>query len=202
MEVDQSSASGTTDTTPVEQSSEKQDKVAYETYKKTVEAEKNAKAKVKSLADELESLKKQLDAKQESELKEKENYKALWENTNKTLEQTKKEKDDLIQSQLLAKRLNVFDEKVGRLKHQDFYRLIPVDKIQLDDSGNVIQESVDLVAKEVRERYGDDIFEKKQLGKLPASAGGNPSFERDLSKMGASDRDDIFKNALKNIIRR
>lgn len=180
--------------------SEAEKTLSYETYRKTVETEKRAREKARSAQEEARRYKDELEALKKAQMKEKEDYKALYEHTNQTLEQLKRERDQLEGQQLTAKRLNVFDEKIGKLKHNDFYKLLPIDEIMLDDDGNPIEESVKLVGEKIRAKYGDDIFLKKETGRLPTASGGLPELKKDFSNLSKMEKEAELKKALGNII--
>ena len=167
MEVSQADNSLTEDQKPTLDG----DEAAKVKLEKSVAQEKNLRERLKNTSTELETLRSQLAQEQEKKLKEQNEYKTLYETTKQTVEQLKKEKDMFVHQQLMAKRLNAFDNVVGKLKHEDFYKLLPIDKIIIEDDGTVNRDSIDMVAKEIKTRYGDDIFEKKAMGKLPSSGG-------------------------------
>ena len=75
-----------------------------------------------------------------------------------------------------GQKLNAFDKVLGsKLKHDSFYSHVELDKIIIDESGNIEADSVKLVADEFRKLYGDDLLETKQVGKLP---NGNPAQDK------------------------
>lgn len=169
---------------------------------KSVKQEKNLRERLKAQESELNTLKEQMRLESEKKMKEQNQYKELYEQERKTLEQLKKEKDDLIQAQLMAKRLNAFDNHIGKLKHQDFYKLLPIDEILIDDNGEIMKESVELVAKKVSERYGSDIFEKKQVGKLPAGTPAGVNLDKDYNKMSRNELKNEMNSALLSLHKR
>jgi hypothetical protein len=197
MEVSNGESSSTEIQTPTLDG----DEAAKVKLEKSVAQEKNLRERLKSTSSELETLRSQLANEQEKKLKEQNEYKTLYETTKQTVEQLKKEKDMFVHQQLMAKRLNAFDNVVGKLKHEDFYKLLPIDKIIIEDDGSINRDSIDLVAKEIKDRYGDDIFEKKQIGKLP-SGNGTPDFARNYNKASKDEIKTDLNNALRNIIRR
>ena len=201
MEVSQDPSGAQQDDSSLVDENQKKDTVDYSTYQKTLAQEKAAKEKARNAMSELEQLKAELAQQKEQKLKEQNEYKALYESTVQTVEQLKKEKDDFLNQKLTATRMNAFEKVAGKLKNDDYFRLLPIDEIIVEDDGNINMDSVELVARKTKERY-PDIFEAKPVGKLPSATGSMPSTEKDYSKVSRAEFSNDLALNLKNIIGR
>ena len=174
MKEEDTNASGAVDQNPVETSTENQqtdDKVAYSTYKKALSEKKNVQAKLNELSEKLKAFEEEKRQAEEKSLKENEQYKTLWEQEKAKRAEVESMHNSLNENLLVNKKLNAFDKVLGtRLSNEDFYSFVDTDKIIVDDSGAIEEDSVKLAVESFRERYGDSLLERKQVGRLPSGA--------------------------------
>ena len=173
-------------------------KVAYETYKKTVDQVHNQKREL----DELRSKIAEFNARQESQEKEKlesqqkfeELYKSEQEKASKILEEK-----SLVEKQF-QKHLkeNALKSELGKIKKDEYLQFADIDSITLDESGTINIDSVKDVANKFRENYSDLLISETNLppSDAPKGKSGKKLSYDDWLKLPAKDQ----KARLKDVI--
>lgn len=185
MDQDQS-ASGTPDVAvgDASQGKKAEDKVAYDTYKKTVAAEKAAKEKAKALEEQVNLLNSKLSeleqakrAQEESKMIEKGDYQKILELREKEIselrnkyEQTENEKT-MAQKRLVdSYKLQEFVNRIGGKLDSDYYYLVDLDSIAVNPETKEIDESsLHSVVSSFTKKHSRLIDPVHRIG-LPANA--------------------------------
>lgn len=140
-----------------------QDKVAYETYKRTIGELKTAQAKLK----ELEASTTQAN---ENKMKEQNEWKALAESKEKSLLETTSKLNELESTILDSIKLNAFQRHLGgKIKDDAYYQFVDTDKIAYNpETKRVDEESVKLVVADFVKKHSSLVEFK--AGKMPNEA--------------------------------
>lgn len=146
-------------------STKKDDTVSYESHKKLLDEKKN-------LAKRLEEFEKKAKDEKDAELKAKEQFKELYEATKKEAEELATKLKDNEREKNDYRKLNAFIKSVDGDVPQQYWGLIDLDKIALDDSGKVDEASVKKAVKDFEKSFPEVV--KKKTAKMPndAAAGG------------------------------
>jgi hypothetical protein len=156
----------------------KDDVVKYETYSRVIKDLKKAQSK----ADELERIIQEQTTKT---LKEKEDFKALYENTQAELKKKETELNDINQKIEVSRKYKAFcnylNEKHGaRLADDDYGQLVDLDKIVINpDTGEVDKLSLSNYADDFAKKRSHIIVKTNQAG-LPSESpkGGTNTISR------------------------
>jgi hypothetical protein len=148
-------------------------KVAYETYKKVLDEKK-------SMQKRLEDLDKKAKADAEAQLKEKEQYRELYEAKQKELEDLSGKLSAKEKETQDYRKMGAFLKSVAGEIPQQYWGLIDLDKIAVDDSGKIDDNSVKKCVKDFEKAY-PHVIERKSGNKMPNNAanggGGALSYE-------------------------
>ena len=120
------------------------DFVKYETYKKTLNQEKNLRAKLEQTSQQLEEFKRIEQEREEKALQEQGEYQKLLEIERKKREEMEQKATQYEQSIMQAHKLNAFKEKLpGRIANPAYYDFVDLEKIVINpDTGEIAEESV------------------------------------------------------------
>jgi hypothetical protein len=166
----------------------KQDYVKYENYVKSVNSEKNTKARLREKDAELNEYKARESAQKEHDLLAKDEHLKVIAGY--------KEQNELLNNQLAQKaaddvkvnKLHGFVHSLGNSKLDPKYLgLVPVDLIEVDDQGKPIPESLSKVVNNFKAEHPRLLIQQtKDLpGQSPTSGGGSMSVE-EWKKLGSS----------------
>lgn len=151
----------------------KDDKVSFESHQKLL----NEKKALQKKLDEHEKKNKET---VEKELKAKEQFKELAEAKEKELEETKtKLKEKEIESDNFTKISHFVKNATGEIPQQ-YWSLIPLDSIEIDEHGKVDEVSLKKAVKDFEKQY-PEVIKKATKGKMPngAANGGSNSISYD-----------------------
>ena len=162
-QADVESASGTegNDTT--------QDKVDYKTYQRTLEQKKKRDEELSEMKKKLEEFEAEKEAERQRVLKEKEDFKTLYEDAQKKAQEaeeklTSKEKEELA----FLKISKVLEKIPGRIANEDYYNFLKIEDVIIDPITNdVSPESVERVANEFIKNHSR-LIEHKKTPDLPS----------------------------------
>lgn len=167
---DAQASSGGAEETQEQQHSEQ--RVAYETYKKVLDEKK-------SFQKRLDEFERKAKEQVEAELKAKEQYRELYESKQKELEEiaTKlKVKEEETQN---YQKMGAFLKGIQGDVPQQYWGLIDLDKILVDESGKVDEGSVKKAVRDFEKSFPEVIKRQKTAMPNDAAAGGNGSLSYD-----------------------
>ena len=149
---------------------DRKDFVKYETYKKTLNQEKNLRAKLEQASQELEEFKRIEQEREEKTLQEQGEYQKLLEIERKKREEMEQKATQYEQSIMQAHKLNAFKEKLpGRIANPAYYDFVDLEKIVINpDTGEIAEESVQSAVDEFLSSHQRLIVTKS--GGLPNQA--------------------------------
>lgn len=169
------SASGTQDNGP---SGSDTEKVAYDTYAKTLAQEKKAKERLREMEERLKAFEDAEKAREMAEAEKKGEYQKIIESLRKENEAVKNEKEQYQKGLVDSMKLQALVDTIGgKFRHRDYMSFVDTDKIALDpDSGTIDELSLKEYAQEFVSTHKHLIdFGAK---KLPNDA---PSHSRSLT---------------------
>jgi len=171
---------------PTEQS---QDKVSYDTYRKVL----NEAKKTKELLKQLESEKQQLS---ENKLKEQNEYKTLWEQTQSRLAETEKVLSEKEQTVIKTTKYQAFERYLGgRLRDQSYDVFVPYDNIVFDpETQKINDDSVKMAVSDFVKKHGHLV--EFQSNKLPSDAA-NSFAQSGVKTPDRMSKEEIEKELLK-----
>lgn len=160
--IDAQQASGNAD--------KSQDKVAYESFRKSVEAEKKARERANELEKRLKEIEARDQQANENKLKEQNEWKALAEAKEKALLETTAKLTELETTILDSVKLNAFNKHLGgRIKDDAYYQFVDTNQIAYNpDTKMVDEESVKSVVAEFVKRHASLVEFKG--GRMPNEA--------------------------------
>lgn len=174
MSEEQSVGDAQTNPGGIEETQETQieQKVAYETYKKVLDEKK-------SFQKRLDEFERKAKEQMEAELKAKEQYRELYETKQKELEEiADRLKVKELETQNYQK-MGAFLKNVQGEVPQQYWGLIDLDKIIMDDSGKVDEGSVKKAVKDFERNYPEVIKRAKTQMPNDAAAGAKGSLSYD-----------------------
>lgn len=174
MSEDQSVGDAQANSGGVEESQETQteQRVAYETYKKVLDEKK-------SFQKRLDEFERKAKEQMEAELKQKEQYRELYESKEKELEEIAarlKVKEEETQN---YQKMGAFLKGIQGEVPQQYWGLIDLDKIMVDESGKVDEGSVKKAVRDFEKSFPEIIKRAKTQMPNDAAAGGNGSLSYD-----------------------
>jgi hypothetical protein len=155
-----------------------EESVSYQTYLKTLEQEKNAKERAKTVEQELNELKASIAKKKEDELLEKGEVEKLLKLREEELqkerdqrEKTLQENKELESTLVNNYKLDAIMQKLpGKLKHKDYKAFIDIDSVLVDpDTGNIDDGSLSKVVSEFVESHSS-LIDSSNFKDLPGDA--------------------------------
>ena len=159
---------GSAENLPASGSEEKnqKDKVAYETYQRTLAEAKKAKAERDVLLAEKQAM-------SDNKLKEQNEWKQYAEQKEKEAADEKAKRADLESTILDSLKLNAFQKLLGgRIKDDSYYQFVDTDRITYNpETKRVDEESVKSVVAEFVKRHSSLV--EFQSGKMPNEAASN-----------------------------
>jgi hypothetical protein len=160
----------------------KEDVVAYETHRKLLGEKKRLEEQHAAAAQKIKEYESQAKLKEESELKQKEEWKKLLEIREKELAEAKQQvhvKDELISTSL--KRRALLDAVNGSVPEQ-YWGLMPLEEIALNpETGMPDESSVQAIARKFESTFADVVKPKGAKG-LPNTAAGGPPKKMTVSE--------------------
>lgn len=171
-----------------------QDKVAYESFRKSVEAEKKARER----ANELEKRLKEIEARDlqanDNKLKEQNEWKALAESKEKAYLEVSSKLNELETTILDSVKLSAFQKHLGgRIKDDAYYQFVDTNSIAYNpDTKRVDEESVKSVVADFVKRHSSLV--EFRGGKMPNEAASS-------AKFSSKKVEDMTKDELANHIK-
>lgn len=129
-------------------------KSAYEEV--TRDMHKN-KQKAKQLELALNELKTQMKAQEEAKLREKEQYKELFEKRDAELEQTRREVEEEKTRYMKSVKISALKQELGASVRDEYLGFADLNSITINDDGMIDSESLSNVANEFRKQHGQLI---------------------------------------------
>lgn len=143
------------------------DVVAYETHRKLLGEKKKLQEKYQSLEQRLAEI-------EENKLKEKEDYKGLYENTKEELGKLHIELSQKKEEEIASRKLSAFLEILPGQVDKKYWGHVDLDKILLDpETGEIDQMSVTKVAKTFEQTYPEIIIKNGSVNLPNQSPKGN-----------------------------
>lgn len=176
--IDTQQASGNAD--------KSQDKVAYESFRKSVEAEKKARERANELEKRLKDIETRDQQANDNKLKEQNEWRALAESKEKAYLETSAKLADLETTILDSVKLSAFQKHLGgRIKDDAYYQFVDTNSIAYNpDTKRVDEESVKSVVADFVKRHSSLV--EFRSGKMPNEAASNATFSskkvEDMSK--------------------
>lgn len=161
---DDQSAGGTDDKSSNDKGGSK-DAVAYETHVKLLDEKKK-------LQQRLSEFEKKAKDEKDAELKQKEQYKDLYEAAEKEKQDLAAKLNEKNREAVDLKKMGAFLRNVEAQIPKQYWGLVDLDKIVVDDSGSIDENSVKRAVKDFEKTYPEVL--KKPGNKMPndAAAGG------------------------------
>ena len=145
--------------------------VKYSTYEKTLQQEKNLRARNAELQKQLDAIEAEKATAKEAALKQQEQYKELYEAKNQELERAQAERDAYHDNLFRMVKLNAVQNKLPRkVKRSEYLDLIDIEKVIIDDDGMPNEESVQLVADQFLKVHGVSLLEASKGNDLPTDS--------------------------------
>ena len=151
------------------------------------------KAEKKKLQMELEEVRKTLQAKQDAELKETNNFKTLFEQREQQLSEERAKREELEKAVFNSLKRAAFDQEIGGgLARQEYYSHVDFDSIAFNpETRSVDRESAKIVAQGFAKTFPELIGVK--MGKMPNLSPGQADHSVNLDKMTASELEQYIK---------
>jgi hypothetical protein len=180
MAKDQENPSGMTDENASGNS--QTDMVAYETYQKALSQEKAAKDKSRAKDETISELKARLDefeaqkkAAEEQRLKDNEQWKEIAAKKEDEAQAALQEAQALKNQWQRAEKMSAIGERLpGKMKNSEYWSLVDIDAVQVDDDGSLNQDSLELVVNNFVENHGILLDTGKSKSGLPGDAPAAP----------------------------
>ena len=147
------------------------------------------KAKLKETEAILNQLKAEKDTRDIEEKKEKQQWEQLYQTSEEKLRKIEAERSQEKNKFLDYHKKQALISKLGGFKKDEYASFVNVDSIQLDDNGNVVQESLDAECNRIRQNY-PDLLKTQNSQPLPSEAprSFNTTVNNDISKMSEKER--------------
>lgn len=149
-----------------------QDVVKYETYQKVLGEKKKRDEEVRTLREQVEQFNAQKKQLEEAALKEKEDFKRLFETRDQDLKQTKDELDSLRQSINDSKKMRGFLSALKSPLEESYWGLVDLDKIPLDPTNGKPDEATVVKYAEEFQKSHWRLFDN-MTNKMPNSGPNN-----------------------------
>lgn len=141
----------------------------------------------KQLEEELASLKAMLRKQEDEKLEEKQEYKTLWENTQREKEETEQKFFQLQNSLVKEKKIKEFNKVLGtQLAKDRYYDFVNFEDIIINEDGTVNKDSVKYAVNLLRENY-PEIASRSEFPRVGSQAASNTGIntQADLSNKDA-----------------
>lgn len=181
------------------QTQKQKDVVAYETHQKLLSEKKRRDEELRSVREQLEALQSQAKERETNELKQKEDFKRLYDLTKEELEKTRGKLNETEGTITKAKKYDSFFTKLGVDIPQKFWSHVPLESLVIDDSGRIDDLSLDAAVNEFRNEFPEIIshYSKKSTPGLPNQAAKGLDQSVALGDKSASDLAKILGSMLK-----
>ncbi len=157
---------------PAVQEPQEEKDVPYSTYKKAVSEKRNRDAELKQVREELARYQQEKKALEDQALKEKDDYKKLFEARELELKAEREKKSELESYINSTKKLNSFMKSLGAPIKEQYLGLIDLDRIALDESGRPDELTTKQLVDDFKKTYPELFF--SSAGRIPNdSANGN-----------------------------
>lgn len=147
------------------------------------------KAKLKETEAILNQLKAEKEQAEINEKKEKQQWELLYKSNEEKLKQIERERMEEKNKFLNYHKKQAVVSGVGGFKKEEYSSFINVDSVQIDENGNVVQESLDAEVNRIRQNY-PDLLKGNVSAPLPNEApkSFNQSLNTDITKMSERER--------------
>jgi hypothetical protein len=138
------------------------DVVAYESHKKAINQLKETQKQNKELADRLANYERALKEKEESELKEQNKWREMFE---KTKEENKKLQESIVyakKSMENAVKQRAFLDTLGTKIKDDYLTFVDFDSIDLDEKGRIDTDTLESVVNKFKTNYPELLPKQEQ----------------------------------------
>lgn len=157
---------------PAVQEPQEEKDVPYSTYKKAVSEKRNRDAELKQVREELARYQQEKKALEDQALKEKDDYKKLFEARELELKAEREKKSELESYINSTKKLNSFMKSLGAPIKEQYLGLVDLDRIALDESGRPDELTTKQLVDDFKKTYPELFF--NSAGRIPNdSANGN-----------------------------
>lgn len=157
---------------PAVQEPQEEKDVPYSTYKKAVSEKRNRDAELKQVREELARYQQEKKALEDQALKEKDDYKKLFEARELELKAEREKKIELESYINSTKKLNSFMKSLGAPIKEQYLGLVDLDRIALDESGRPDELTTKQLVDDFKKTYPELFF--SSAGRIPNdSANGN-----------------------------
>lgn len=144
------------------------DTVSYSSYLKLLNQRKADQSKARELEDKLNEILAEKQADQQKNLEEQGKYRELWEESQKQIQKINEERKNEKKALLNHKKLSSFKEIVGDLANPKYASLIDLDKITVDENGDIIKESLEIYGNWFKTNHPELLKNNTRL-KIPTS---------------------------------
>ena len=159
---------------------------------------KQERLKRQKLEEELNSLKAMLRKQEDEKLEEKQEYKTLWENTQREKEEIKEQYYSLQNSLVKEKKIKEFNKVLGNsLSKERYYDFVNFNDIIVDEDGTINKDSVKYAVNLFRENY-PELVSRNDFPKVGSQA---PSNNRLQTGLDMSSKD-ARRNAKAKLLRK
>jgi len=141
----------------------------------------------RQLEEELTNLKSMLRKQEDEKLEEKQEYKTLWENTQREKEETEQRFFKLQDSLVKEKKIKEFNKVLGTQLNKDrYYDFVNFEDIIINEDGSVNKDSVKYAVNLLRENY-PEIASRSEFPRVGSQAASNTgiNMQTDLSSKDA-----------------
>lgn len=150
---------------PVAQEPQEEKDVPYSTYKKAVSEKRNRDAELKQVREELARYQQEKKALEDQALKEKDDYKKLFEARELELKAEREKKSELESYINSTKKLNSFMKYLGAPIKEQYLGLVDLDRIALDESGRPDELTTKQLVDDFKKTYPELFL--SSAGRIP-----------------------------------
>lgn len=165
----------------------KKDTVAYDTYRRTVAAEKKAKEALYIANEKLKAYEEQKSTEEQERLKQNDEFKKLYEMKDQEASTFRKELETFKMQRQQSRKLDSFLKCVDAPVDEKYWGLVDLDNIIIDQATNEVDEmSITKAVETFRKQY-PEVIGLKETPKLPTQAPQGLQ-DVDLNKMSLAER--------------
>lgn len=163
-------------------------KSSYEDVKNDMFKYKEEKKKLEA---ELKQAQAVLEAEKVNKMKEKEEWKILYEQEQAKRMEVEKTHSDAQKKFIDYHKKNAVIAKIGGFKRDEYNSFIDVSKVEMDENGNIISTTLEAEVNRLKQMY-PELIKSADAGVLPSAAprGFNVNTEKEFSKMSDKEKMD------------
>lgn len=188
------------DSTGGSETGSQEDKVLYSTYSKAVKEKKKLAEEAMTLRSRLAEYEAEKEAIEREKLEKQGEYQKLLAMEKEKAQKVQSEYQMLNKKIQDSQKLHAFIKSVGGQVDEKYWSLIPIDKIGLNEEGNVDEASLTQTVTEWLGMYGPEIVKKPGVGKMPnqAATGGATLTHEEWLKLPAHEMRKRYHEVLKS----